>query len=171
MNDLFPNVPRSYEIMEIMNNVDIDEYQSDIHLCIPERFYPKLTKEEIETIETPFCVDNMLNTKTFSSHKRPIRIIKKYREKFNLKKEYTLSDIIDVFKNKKVYTVRRDIDEYGNKVDDKYVIIEATVVNIIPMICDEYDYTNLMLDFGDKEELVSINRVFFKKHLNFDNVL
>ena len=61
--------------------------------------------------------------------------------------------------------------KYGNKVDDKYVIIEATVVNIIPMICDEYDYTNLMLDFGDKEELVSINRVFFKKHLNFDNVL
>ena len=137
--------------------------QSDIQLCIPERFYPKLSKKEIETIETPFCVDDMLNTKCFSSHKRPIRINKKYREKFGLKEEYTLSDIIDVFKNKKIYTVRRDIDEYGNKIDDKYVIIEATVVNILPMICDEYDYTNLMLDFGDKEELVSINRVFFKK--------
>jgi len=159
----FSNILNSYEIVEKNNNSEITNYQSDIVLSIPERFYPKLTKEEIETIETPFCVDDMLNTKCFSSHKRPIRINKKYREKFGLKEEYTLSDIIDVFKNKKIYTVRRDIDEYGNKIDDKYVIIEAIVVDIQPIIYDEYDYTNLMLDFGDKEELVSINRVFFKK--------
>ena len=165
------NSLNSYEIVEKNNNSEITDYQSDIILSIPERFYPKLSKNEIETIETPFCVDDMLRSKCFSSHKRSICIIKKYRDLYGLKKGYILSDIIDVFKNKKIYTVRRDIDEYGNKIDDKYVIIEATVVNIIPMICDEYDYTNLMLDFGDKEELVSINRVFFKKHLNFDNVL
>ena len=137
--------------------------QSDIQLCIPERFYPKLTKEEIETIETPFCVDDMLNTKCFSSHKRPIRVIKKYREKFGLKHGYILSDIIDTFKKKKMYAVRRDTDKNGHKMDDKFVIVEAYVVDIQPMFSDEYDCTNLMLDFGEKEELVSINRVFFKK--------
>ena len=104
----------------------------------------------------------MMNTKCFSSHKRGIRIIKKYRKKFGLEKGYTLSDIIEVFKGQTMYAVRRDIDTYGNKMDDKYVIVGATVVNILPMIGDDYDCTNLMLNFGDKEELVSINRVFFK---------
>ena len=56
----------------------------------------------------------------------------------------------------------------GNKIDDKFVIIEGIVVDILPMIGDEYDCINLLLDFGDKEELVSINRVFFKNKKKFN---
>lgn len=165
MNILMPDEKGTYEIVGKITASSEDEYQSDIELCIPERFYPRLTKNEIDTLETPFCVDDMTNTKTFSSHKRPIRIIKKYREKFGLKQGYTLSDIIDVFKGKKMYVVRRDIDKNGNKIDDTFAIFEATLVNIQPMFSDEYDCTNLMLDFGNKEELASIDRVFFKKNI------
>jgi len=161
MNIPSQNNSSQYEIIGKISKTN-DDYQSDIELCIPGRFYPKLSKKETEMLETPFCVDDMMNTKCFSSHKRGIRIIKKYRKKFGLEKGYTLSDIIEVFKGQTMYAVRRDIDTYGNKMDDKYVIVGATVVNILPMIGDDYDCTNLMLNFGDKEELVSINRVFFK---------
>ena len=159
------NSLNSYEIVEKNNNSEITDYQSDIILSIPERFYPKLSKNEIETIETPFCVDDMLRSKCFSSHKRSICIIKKYRDLYGLKKGYTLYDIIEVFKEKTMYVVRRALDENGNKIDDKYVIVEGTVKNIEPMVGDEYDCTNLIMNFNDsnEKERTSINRVFFKK--------
>jgi len=163
MNILSPNEEGKYEVVGKINKSEENDYQSNIELCIPERFYPKLSKAEIETLETPFCVDDMLRSKCFSSHKRSIRVIKKYRDLYELKEGYTLYDIIEVFKGKTMYVVRRDLDENGNKMDDKYVIVEGTVVNIEPMIGDEYDCTNLLLDFGDKKELVSIERTFFKK--------
>lgn len=165
MNILSANELGQYEVVAKMNKSEDGDYQSDIELCMPERFYPKLSKNEIETLETPFCVDDILRTKIFSSHKRPIRVIKKYRDRYGLKEGYTLYDIIEVFKGKTMYVVRRALDENGNKIDDKYVIVEGTVKNIEPMIGDEYDCTNLIMNFNDskQEEKTSINRVFFKK--------
>ena len=165
MNIISPNEKGEYEVVGKINssNNQEDDYQSNIELCIPQRFFPKLSKDKIETLETPFCVDDMINTKCFSSHKRSIRVTKKYRDLFGLQKGYTFDDIKKVFKNKQMYAVRRDIDQNGNKIDDIFVIVEANVIDIVPMIGDEYDCTNLLLDFGDKQELVSINRVFFKK--------
>ena len=135
---------------------------------MPERFYPKLSKDQIETLETPFCVDDMMRSKCFSSHKRSIRVIKKYRNLYGLKEGYTLYDIIEVFKGKIMYVVRRALDDNGNKMDDKYVVVEGTVKTIKPMIGDEYDCTNLVMNFYDsnEEEKISIDRVFFKKLLN-----
>ena len=74
-------------------------------------------------------------------------------------------DIIEVFKGKTMYVVRRALDDNGNKMDDKYVVVEGTVVNIEPMIGDEYDCTNLVMNFYDsnEEEKISIDRVFFKR--------
>ena len=165
MNILSSNEKRQYEVVAKINKSEDDDYQSDIELCMPERFYPKLSKDQIEILETPFCVDDMLRTKTFSSHKRPIRVIKKYRDLYGLKEGYTLYDIIEVFKGKTMYVVRRALDENGNKIDNKYVIVEGIVVNIEPMIGDEYDCTNLIMNFNDskQEERASINRVFFKR--------
>ena len=167
MNILSSNEVGQYEVVAKINNSnnEEDDYQSNIELCIPERFFPRLTKGEIETIETPFCVDDMNKTKCFSSHKRPIRVTKKYRNLYGLKEGYTLYDIIEVFKEKTMYVVRRDLDENGNKIDDKYVLVEGTVKNIEPMYADEYDCTNLVMNFNDsnQEEKVSIDRVFFKK--------
>ena len=165
MNILSANDAGQYEVVGKINKSEEDDYQSNIELCMPERFYPKLSKAEIETLETPFCVDDMKNTRCFSSHKRPIRVIKKYRDLYGLKEGYTLYDIIEVFKGKTMYVVRRALDENGNKMDDKYVIVEGTVVNIEPMIGDEYDCTNLIMNFNDskQEERASINRVFFKR--------
>jgi len=165
MNILSSNEKGQYEIVAKINKSEEDDYQSNIELCIPERFYPKLSKNEIETLETPFCVDDMMRSKCFSSHKRPIRVIKKYRDLYGLKEGYTLYDIIEVFKGKTMYVVRRALDENGNKIDDKYVIVEGTVKNIEPMYGDEYDCTNLIMNFNNtnQEEKTSIDRVFFKK--------
>jgi len=165
MNILSSNEKGQYEVVAKINKSEDDDYQSDIELCMPERFYPKLSKEQIETLETPFCVDDMLRTKTFSSHKRPIRVIKKYRDLYGLKEGYTLYDIIEVFKGKTMYVVRRALDDNGNKMDDKYVVVEGTVKTIKPMIGDEYDCTNLVMNFYDsnEEEKISIDRIFFKK--------
>tara|TARA_B100001564_G_scaffold158881_1_gene133510 strand:- start:60 stop:560 length:501 start_codon:yes stop_codon:yes gene_type:complete len=166
MNPLLPDVGPNYEIVAIINKEnmnDENDYQDDIILSIPENFYPKLSKEDIGTLEPIFCVDNMINTKCFSSHKRPIRIIKKYREEFKLEKGYKLGDIIKALKGKTMYVVRRDVDENGIKIDDTYVIVEGIVEDIEPYRIDEYDHTNLLLDFGHKKEPISINRVFFKK--------
>lgn len=165
MNILSSNEVGQYEVVAKMNKSEEDDYQSNIELCMPERFYPKLSKNEIETLETPFCVDDMMRSKCFSSHKRSIRVIKKYRDLYDLKEGYTLYDIIEVFKGKTMYVVRRDLDENGNKMDDKYVIVEGTVKNIEPMYGDEYDCTNLVMNFNNtnQEEKTSIDRVFFKK--------
>ena len=165
MNILSANEAGQYEVVAKINKSEDQDYQSDIELSIPERFYPKLSKAEIETLETPFCVDNMQNTHIFSSNKRPIRVNKKYRDLYGLKQGYTLNDIIEVFKGQIMYVVRRDVDKNGNKIDDKYVIVEGIVENIEPMISDDYDCTNLIMNFTDsnQEEKTSINRVFFKK--------
>ena len=66
-----------------------------------------------------------------------------------------------------MYVVRRALDDNGNKMDDKYVVVEGTVKTIKPMIGDEYDCTNLVMNFYDsnEEEKISIDRVFFKKTL------
>ena len=170
MNGLLPEVGSDQKIVAKITNFEKNEseaqtdYQTDIELCMPERFYPKLSKEEIESLETPFCVDNMENSRCFSSHKRSIRVIKKYRDLYGLKEGYTLYDIIEAFKGKKMYVVRRDLDENGNKIDNKYVMVEGTVVNIEPMYGDEYEFTNLIMNFNDpaQDERTSINRVFFK---------
>ena len=167
MNILSSNEKGQYEVVAKINKSEDDDYQSDIELCMPERFYPKLSKDQIETLETPFCVDDMMRSKCFSSHKRSIRVIKKYRDLYGLKEGYTLYDIIEVFKGKTMYIVRRALDENGNKIDDKYVIVEGTVKTIKPMIGDEYDCTNLIMNFNNinQEEKISIDRVFFKKSL------
>lgn len=167
MNILSSNEKGQYEVVAKINKSEEDDYQSNIELCIPERFYPKLSKNEIETLETPFCVDDMLRSKCFSSHKRSIRITKKYRDLYKLKEGYTLYDIIDVLKGKTMYVVRRALDENGNKIDEKYVIVEGIVKNIEPMYGDEYDCTNLIMNFNNinQEEKISIDRVFFKKSL------
>ena len=165
MNILSSNEKGEYEVVAKINKSVEDDYQSDIELCMPHRFYPKLQKDEIEMLETPFCVDDMIRTKCFSSHKRSIRVIKKYRDLYGLKEGYTLNDIIKVFKDKTMYVVRRALDENGNKIDDKYVIVEGIVKNIEPMCGDEYDCTNLIMYFNNinQEEKISIDRVFFKK--------
>ena len=165
MNILSSNEKGQYEVVAKINKSEDDDYQSDIELCMPERFYPKLSKDQIETLETPFCVDDMMRSKCFSSHKRSIRVIKKYRNLYGLKEGYTLYDIIEVFKGKIMYVVRRALDDNGNKMDDKYVVVEGTVKTIKPMIGDEYDCTNLVMNFYDsnEEEKISIDRVFFKK--------
>ena len=165
MNILSSNEKGQYEVVAKINKSEDDDYQSDIELCMPERFYPKLSKDQIETLETPFCVDDMMRSKCFSSHKRSIRVIKKYRDLYGLKEGYTLYDIIEVFKGKIMYVVRRALDDNGNKMDDKYVVVEGTVKTIKPMIGDEYDCTNLVMNFYDsnEEEKISIDRVFFKK--------
>ena len=163
MNNLLPDIGPYHKIVAKISKFE-EDYQSDIELCIPERFYPKLSKKDIESLETPFCVDNMEKTRCFSSHKRPIRIIKKYRDLYGLKEGYTLYDIIEIFKEKTMYVVRRDLDENGNKIDDKYVIVEGTVKNIEPMVGDDYDCANLIMNFNDsnQDEKTSINRAFFK---------
>tara|TARA_Y100000589_G_C27176099_1_gene638835 strand:+ start:1136 stop:1639 length:504 start_codon:yes stop_codon:yes gene_type:complete len=165
MNILSANEKEQYEVVAKINNSEDEDYQSNIELSMPERFYPKLSKNEIETLETPFCVDDMVRSKCFSSHKRSIRIIKKYRDLYGLKEGYSLNDIIEVFKGKTMYVVRRALDDNGNKIDDKYVVVEGTVKTIKPMIGDEYDCTNLVMNFYDtnEEEKISIDRAFFKK--------
>ena len=50
-----------------------------------------------------------------------------------------------------MYVVRRALDDNGNKMDDKYVVVEGTVKTIKPMI-DEYDCTNLVMNFYDSNE-------------------
>lgn len=165
MNILLANEKGQYEVVAKINKSEDDDYQSNIELSMPERFYPKLSKNEIETLETPFCVDDMKRTKCFSSYKRSIRIIKKYRDLYGLSEGYSLNDIIEALKGKTMYVVRRALDENGNKIDDKYVVVEGTVKTIKPMIGDEYDCTNLVMNFNNsnEEEKISIDRAFFKK--------
>ena len=165
MNILSANEKGQYEVVAKINKSEDDDYQSNIELSMPERFYPKLSKNEIETLETPFCVDDIKRTKCFSSYKRSIRIIKKYRDLYGLSEGYSLNDIIEALKGKTMYVVRRALDENGNKIDDKYVVVEGTVKTIKPMIGDEYDCTNLVMNFNNsnEEEKISIDRAFFKK--------
>ena len=84
MNILSSNEKGQYEVVAKINKSEDDDYQSDIELCMPERFYPKLSKDQIETLETIF-VDDMMRSKCFSSRKRSIRVIKKYRNLYGLK--------------------------------------------------------------------------------------
>ena len=151
-----------YGVVVAKQLTNSDEYQSDVILNIPERFFPMLSKEDISTLETPFCVDDMHNTRCFSSHKRSIRVIKKYRDKFNLKKGYTFYDINDAFKDKKMTIVRRALDENGVKKDDEYTMVEATFITIQPMFADEYYGTNILFQFEDKQEPISLDRAFFR---------
>ena len=100
MNILSANEVGQYEVVGKINKSEEDDYQSNIELCMPERFYPKLSKAEIATLETPFCVDDMKNTRCFSSHKRPIRIIKKYRDLYGLKKDIQCMILLKFSKGK-----------------------------------------------------------------------
>jgi len=141
---------------------NLDEYQSDVILNMPERFFPMLSQEDISTLVTPFCVDDMYNTGCFSSHKRSLRVIKKYRDEFNLEEGYTFYDINDAFKDKKMTIVRRALDENGVKKDDEYTMVEATFITIQPMFADEYYGTNILFQFEDKQEPISLDRAFFR---------
>ena len=73
--------------------------QEDIILKFPSRFYPKLSRQEIIKLDPIFCVDSLSNTRILSMHKREIRVIKKFREKFGFPDNYKLKDIIDKFDN------------------------------------------------------------------------
>ena len=58
--------------------------------------------------------------------------------------------------------VRRALDENGVKKDDEYTMVEATFIEIKPLISDEYYSTNILFQFEDKQEFISLDRAFFR---------
>lgn len=143
---------------QILNDND---YQEDIVLTVPQYFYPKLPQVEIDKLDEIFCVDSLENTKCFSINAREIRVVKKYRELFNLKQDYTIDDIIKAFKDQKMVVVRRKKIN-GIKQNDILVAEEGLFVSIEDK--GRYDWTNIIININNINEEISPSRVFFSKY-------
>lgn len=141
--------------------INVDDYQEDIVLTIPQYFYPKLPQDEIDKLDEIFCVDSLENTRCFSINAREIRVVKKYRELFNLKEDYTINDIIKAFKDQKMVVVRRKKIN-GIKQNDILVAEEGLFVSIEDN--GRYDWTNIIININNINEEISPNRVFFSKY-------
>lgn len=144
---------------QFLNN-DNNDYQDDIVLTNPQRFHPKLPQEEIDKLDEIFCVDSLENTRCFSINAREIRVVKKYRDLFNLKEGYTTNDIIETFKDQKMIVVRRKKIN-GIKQDNIYVAEEGLFVSIEDN--RRYDCTNIIININNINEEVGACRVFFSK--------
>ena len=141
--------------------INDNDYQEDIVLTIPQYFYPKLPQDEIDKLDEIFCVDSLENTRCFSINAREIRVVKKYRELFNLKEDYTINDIIKAFKDQKMVVVRRKKIN-GIKQNDILVAEEGLFVSIEDN--GRYDWTNIIININNINEEISPNRVFFSKY-------
>ena len=71
--------------MSIVLHYNEDD-QCDIIFKEKNRFSPSIPIEELQQLDYLFCVDSMTNSRCFASNKRDLCITKKYREKFDLKK-------------------------------------------------------------------------------------
>ena len=157
-----------YDMVQTLNNND---YQDDIIVKSIDRFYPMLSRDKIDTLDYLFCVDSMNNSKIFAQGTRYIRITKKYRDKFNLKKGYTVKDINEVLNGVNVLIVKRNIIN-GIKQDDKYIIVEGIFSEIVSNLSDitlknsnlMYQYVNINVKINNKTELISPDRVFIDKN-------
>tara|TARA_Y100000385_G_scaffold269736_1_gene308058 strand:- start:6296 stop:6802 length:507 start_codon:yes stop_codon:yes gene_type:complete len=158
-------------LYDIVENLDNYDYQDDIIVKSIERFYPMLSRDKIDTLDYLFCVDSINNTKIFAQGTRYIRITKKYRDKFNLKKGYIVEDINKVLNGVNVLIVKRDIIN-GIKQDDKYIIAEGKFSEIVSNLSDitlknsnlMYQYVNINVKINNKNEIISPDRVFIDKN-------
>ena len=138
--------------------------QEDIILKFASRFHPKLSRQDIIKLDPIFCVDSLSNTRILSMHKREIRVIKKFREKFGFPDNYKLKDIIDKFNNCNIRIVRRPVRN-GIKIDEE-LIIENGIFMSIDSYGFSYDTCNIKVKINDEYHLVSPDRVYFLNNNN-----
>tara|TARA_B100001142_G_C13887557_1_gene482548 strand:+ start:153 stop:596 length:444 start_codon:yes stop_codon:yes gene_type:complete len=145
--------------MSIILKTPDDDYQSDIIFCEKYGYEPSLTKKELDNIDYLFCVDNLINSRTFASNKREIRLTYKYRQMFNLKIGYTLEDIFNNLNGVELVFIRRRVVD-GIKIDNDYVI-DKGIFKDIQGVFAGWDSTNIILDVNGSETKVGPHRVFY----------
>ena len=132
-----------------------------IILKCPSRFYPKLPKEEINTLDPIFGVGSLENTRILSMHKRELRVTKKYTDKYNFPVNYRIEDIVNKLEGIEMLIVRRPVIN-GKKIDDKLIIQKGIFCNINNYGYG-YDMCNIELKINNVKELIGPDRVFMIK--------
>lgn len=148
-----------------------EDDQCDITFKDKYRFSPSIPMEELQQLDYLFCVDSMKNSRCMASNKRDLCITKKYREKFDFKKNYSYSDIDSKLKGIELIAICRKIDEHGNKftinnngehVDNDYMMIKGFYEKMHIRYYG-YDGINIILNIGDSSKEFTCDRVFIQK--------
>ena len=131
---------------------------AEIYPNSKDRFYPKLSKSEIKSMDELFCVGPLLEDRCFSIEGRPTKITKKAKEYFGLNKDYKIKSINDwnnILKGKEVLLVY-------SKGTTNYKIVKAKVINMFTLVVGyPYHSTGINLEVdGEVLKKISLKRVF-----------
>jgi len=130
----------------------------DIDDCIldyPSRYLEE--KQYKDIIENLFCVGNLKNTRILSSYCRPLRIVKKLRDKFDISEECNEDELNEKLNNLKVGIVRRKVVN-GIKQDNDYFIDIGFINSIINIEC--FQYCSVYVKTNAGIENIRPNRVY-----------
>ena len=136
-----------------------NDYQTDIVFVNKEHFKNSISEEDFNNLNYLFCIDSMENTRIFASNKRNLCLTYKYRNKFNLKKDYGYSAIDRCLKGMELVVFRRRVDSNGKKINNEYVM-EKGYYEGLDILGHGYDSLNIKVNIDGELKKYIPERVY-----------
>ena len=133
--------------------MDLDD---DFILNEPSYYLDKENYKNV--IDNLFCVGNLSKTRILAPYMRPLRIVKKFREKFKISYDCDIEEINKKLFNLKVGIIRRKTIN-GIKQDNDFFIDSGFIVSIENCQCFNFSYAVIKTINGI--EKIKTNRVYF----------
>ena len=114
--------------------------------------YPGIKKND--NLFPLFCVESLETTRILSSHMRPPILTQIAKKELNI-------DNIDDLVGKKVYIIRRKVDENGIKIDNDYKYVNG-IIQQMNILAGGYYFSSSTILNDNNVENICLNRLFIK---------